>query len=72
MAKTKKTKEQLYIRAEQFREIALAVLNDDDGICSAGYDAMYSLLDEDIRNAVEATSGRFYISQAMFDVLSKV
>ena len=54
----------------KFRSIALALLNDDEGICQAGYDAMYGLLDQDIRDMVDATDGRFYISQEAFDDLS--
>lgn len=56
----------------RFRPIALALLNDDEGICQAGYDAIYGFLDQDIRDVVDATDGRFYISEEAFRKLSKV
>lgn len=51
------------------RETAIALLDDEHGICESGYDCLVILLmdedenNQDILDAVEATDGRFYISE---------
>ena len=46
-----------------FRPVAIALLDDEEGICQAGYDEMYDLLDDDIKQCVDATDGRFYLKE---------
>jgi len=54
---------------KQLRAALIAVLDDEDGICEAGFNEHRKLADavapglcDDIFDAVEATDGRYYLS----------
>jgi len=54
-----------------FRKVAIALLDDEEGICEPGYEAMYDLLDNDIKRLVNATNGRFYLKEGAAEALNK-
>ena len=49
------------------RELAIALLDDDHGICEEGYNKLHALLVEtgngDVAELVDATDGRFYLKE---------
>ena len=53
------------MKTDQLRQLALALLNDDNGISEEAYDLLRALLEEhgltDITDRVDATDGRFYL-----------
>ncbi len=53
------------IPSDQLRKLAIALLDDDQGISEAAYDQLRPLLEEDgaidIIEAVKATDGRYYL-----------
>ena len=46
-----------------FRKCAISLLNDDNGVSEESFDLMYDFLDDDIKLAVDATDGRYYIKE---------
>lgn len=79
--KTKKTKKcipnyyaqnvkTLQITPDIFRKLAISLLGDDDGVSEDSYNLMYDFLDDDIKNLVDATDGRFYIKEDAIEVLT--
>ena len=69
--KTKKSITELNDPKAIFRPVALALLNDNYGVCKRGFDAMFDLLDNDIIDAVKEIDGRYFISEMAFTELSK-
>jgi len=57
---------------KEMRMLALALLDDDEGINDDAYGALVNFLDDDICCAVEATDGRFYICHDDAKELKKV
>jgi hypothetical protein len=55
------------MKNEDIRELALLVLDDENGISEEAYNKLSGLLQEaecaDILEAVDATDGRFYIGE---------
>ena len=70
MAKNSMTAKDAKTRAI-FRPVAIALLDDEEGICQAGYDEMYDLLDDDVKQCVDATDGRFYLKEESAEWLRK-
>ena len=55
---------------EAILEVFQALLDDDEGVCAEGYDAMLKMADSldydpltDMLHAIEATDGRFYLPE---------
>ena len=61
---------------KQIRDLAIALLDDQDGINEAAYIQLSALLAEtgnqDITQSVDATSGRYYLGEAVADELRNV
>ncbi len=57
------------------RDLALALLDDDDGISEEAYTILQEMLAEtgngDIMDAVESTEGRFFISEEAREILEQ-
>jgi len=49
------------------REQAIEILNTDEGISEAEWDAIAPNIDEDLRIQVRATEGRFYLPADFID-----
>ena len=59
--------EYLPISRIEFEKFAITILNDDNGVCELTYNWIHKYLcmlkSDDVQNNVEATDGRFYISE---------
>ena len=63
------------VTREFVREMAIKLLDDEEGINESGYDSLRQLLKcyhcEDIINCVDATDGRFYLKTGARQELTK-
>ncbi len=55
------------INKSELKKLALALLDDDEGICLNGFNALHDLLQkeglQEITDRVDATDGRFYLKE---------
>jgi hypothetical protein len=60
---------------QTIRDLALALLDDEDGINSTGFDILSDLLkdtgNDDILNSVNAIDGRYFVGEDDAEILRK-
>ena len=51
----------------KIRQLAIALLDDEEGISEQAYELLYDFLDDDMKRQVDATDGRFYLPESFKD-----